>query len=38
MDSSPLSEFYSNPNYEFDFGSDLEDPESENDSTELPTL
>jgi hypothetical protein len=35
-DSSPLSEFYSNPDYEFDFGSDPEDPESENDSTELP--
>jgi hypothetical protein len=35
-DSSPLSEFYLNPDYEFDFGSDPEDPESENDSTELP--
>jgi hypothetical protein len=35
-DSSPLSEFYSNPDYEFDFGSDLEEPESEDDSTELP--
>jgi hypothetical protein len=35
-DSSPLSEFYSNPDYEFDFGSDLEEPESEDDSIELP--
>jgi hypothetical protein len=35
-DSSPLSEFYSNPDYEFDFGSDPEEPESEDDSTELP--
>jgi hypothetical protein len=34
-DSSPLSEFFSNPDYEFDFGSDREEPESENDSTEL---
>jgi hypothetical protein len=35
-DSGPLSEFYSNPDYEFDFGSDPEEPESEDDSTELP--
>jgi hypothetical protein len=35
-DSSPLSEFYSNPDYEFDFGSDPEEPESEDKSTELP--
>jgi hypothetical protein len=35
-DFSPLSEFYSNPDYEFDFGSDPEGPESEDDSTELP--
>jgi hypothetical protein len=35
-DSSPLSEFYSNPDYEFDFGSDPEEPESDDDSTELP--
>jgi hypothetical protein len=35
-DSSPLSEFYLNQDYEFDFGSDPEEPESENDSTELP--
>jgi hypothetical protein len=35
-DSSPLSEFYSNPDYEFYFGSDPEEPESEDNSTELP--
>jgi hypothetical protein len=35
-DSSPLSEFYSNSDYEFDFGSDPEEPESEDNSTELP--
>jgi hypothetical protein len=35
-DSSPLSEFYSNPDYEFDFGSDPEETESEDNSTELP--
>jgi hypothetical protein len=35
-DSSPLSEFYSNPDFEFDFGSDPEEPESEDNSTELP--
>jgi hypothetical protein len=35
-DSSPLSEFYSNPDYELDFGSDREEPESEDNSTELP--
>jgi hypothetical protein len=35
-DSNPLSEFYSNPDYEFDFGSDPEEPESEDNSTELP--
>jgi hypothetical protein len=34
--SNPLSEFYSNPAYEFDFGSDTEDPESEDNSTEHP--
>jgi hypothetical protein len=33
-DSNPLSEFYSNPAYEFDFGSDPEEPESEDNSTE----
>jgi hypothetical protein len=35
-DSNPLSEFYSNPAYEFDFGSDPEEPESEDNSTERP--
>jgi hypothetical protein len=39
-DSCPLSEFYSNPDYEFNFGSDPEGPESgpesEDNSTELP--
>jgi hypothetical protein len=35
LDSSPFSEFYSNPDYEFDFGSDPEEPESEDNSTEL---
>jgi hypothetical protein len=35
-DSSPLSEFYSNPDYEFDFGLDPEEPETEDNSTELP--
>jgi hypothetical protein len=35
-DSNPVSEFYSNPAYEFDFGSDPEDPESEDNSTEHP--
>jgi hypothetical protein len=35
-DSNPLSEFYSSPDYEFDFGSDPEEPESEENSTELP--
>jgi hypothetical protein len=35
-DSNPLSEFYSNSAYEFDFGSDPEDPESDGNSTEHP--
>jgi hypothetical protein len=35
-DSNPLSEFYLNPDCEFDFGSDPEEPESEDNSTELP--
>jgi hypothetical protein len=35
-DSNLLSEFCSNPDYEFDFGSDPEESESEDDSTELP--
>jgi hypothetical protein len=35
-DSNPPSEFYSNPAYEFDFGSDPEDPESEDNPTKHP--
>jgi hypothetical protein len=35
-DSNPLFGFYSDSAYEFDFGLDLEDPESENNSTEQP--
>jgi hypothetical protein len=35
-DSNPLSEFFSNSAYEFDFGSDPEDSESEDNSTEHP--
>jgi hypothetical protein len=35
-DSNSLSEFYSNSDYEFDFGSDPEEPESEANSTKLP--
>jgi hypothetical protein len=35
-DSNPLSEFYSNSAYEFDFGSDPEELESEDNSTEHP--
>jgi hypothetical protein len=35
-DSNPLSDFYSDSAYEFDFGSDPEDPESEDNSTEQP--
>jgi hypothetical protein len=35
-DSNPLSGFYSDFVYEFDFGSDPEDPESEDNSTEQP--
>jgi hypothetical protein len=35
-DSNPLSEFYSDSVYEFDFRSDLQDPESEDNSTEHP--
>jgi hypothetical protein len=34
--SNPLSGFYSDSAYEFDFGSDPEDPESEDNSTEEP--
>jgi hypothetical protein len=35
-DSNPLSSFYSDSAYEFDFGSDPEDPESEENSIEQP--
>jgi hypothetical protein len=35
-DSNPLSSFYSDSTYEFDFGSDPEDPESEDNTTEQP--
>jgi hypothetical protein len=35
-DSNPLSGFYSDSAYEFDFVSDPEDPESEDNTTELP--
>jgi hypothetical protein len=35
-DSTPLSEFYSDSAYDFDFGSDLEVPESEDNSTQHP--
>jgi hypothetical protein len=35
-DSHPLFGFYSDSVYEFDFGSDPEDPESEDNSTEQP--
>jgi hypothetical protein len=35
-DSNPLSEFYSDSAYEFDFGLDPEDPESDGNSTEHP--
>jgi hypothetical protein len=34
--SNPLSGFYSDSSYEFDFGSDPDEPESENNSTEQP--
>jgi hypothetical protein len=35
-DSNPLSGFYSDSTYEFDFGSDPEDPKSEDNTTEHP--
>jgi hypothetical protein len=35
-DSNPLSGFYSDTSYEFDFGSDPDDPESENNTIEQP--
>jgi hypothetical protein len=37
-DSNPLSGFYSDSAYEFDFGSDPEDPESEDNTTEHPFI
>jgi hypothetical protein len=36
LDSNPLSGFYSDSSYEFDFGSDPDEPESENNTTEQP--
>jgi hypothetical protein len=36
LDSNPLSGFYSDSSYEFDFETDPEEPESENNSTEQP--
>jgi hypothetical protein len=35
-DSNPLSGFYSDSSYEFDFGSDPDEPESENNTIEQP--
>jgi hypothetical protein len=35
-DSNPLSGFYSDSSYEFDFGSDPDEPEFENNNTEQP--
>jgi hypothetical protein len=35
-DSNPLSGFYSDSSYAFDFGSDPDEPESENNTTEQP--
>jgi hypothetical protein len=35
-DSNPLSGFHSDSSYEFDFGSDPDEPESENNTTEQP--
>jgi hypothetical protein len=35
-DSKPLSGFYSDSAYKFDFGSDPEDPKSEDNTTEHP--
>jgi hypothetical protein len=35
-DSNPGSAYYSDSSYEFDFGSDLNEPESENPTTEQP--
>jgi hypothetical protein len=35
-DSNPTSGYYSDSSYEFDFGSDPDEPESENSTTEQP--
>jgi hypothetical protein len=35
-DSNPVSGYYSNSSYEFDFGADPDEPESENHTTEQP--
>jgi hypothetical protein len=35
-DSNPLSGYYSDSSYEFDFGSDPDEPESESNTTEQP--
>jgi hypothetical protein len=35
-DSNPLSGYYSDSSYEFDFGSDPDEPESENNTTDQP--
>jgi hypothetical protein len=35
-DSNPASGYYSNSSYEFDFGSDTDEPDSENSTTEQP--
>jgi hypothetical protein len=37
-DSNPGSGYYSNSSYEFDFGSDPDEPKSENSTTEQPLL
>jgi hypothetical protein len=37
-DSNPGSGYYSDSSYEFDFGSDPDEPESENTTTEQPLL
>jgi hypothetical protein len=36
LDSNPLSGFYSDSSHEFDFGSDPDEPESENNTTAQP--
>jgi hypothetical protein len=37
-DSNPVSGYYLDSSYEFDFGSDPDEPESENNTTEQPLL